>query len=170
MSSEPDSKIRNAGDTTQPTDQLGLRGRLSTNGMWVTPDYFRRRPGYLDPITGEALGLPDTDGLSAEGDDGSPAQKPTVGCPCCIGPPDTAFTEACESIFALGFDGVSRVLAGKFVRLCENDRETMKISKSKAKVAAKLRKPPLSAEEVAQMQQAVLRAYRMICITTLPTL
>jgi len=156
-SDDPDSKLRNAG----PTDQLGLRGRpaLSTNGMWVTPQFLRGRPSDTELLTG----------LPAGGDDGSPAQTPNAGCPCCIGPPDSAFAEACESIFALGIDGVSLALAEKFVRICENDRETMRISKSKAKVAVKLRKPPLSAEEVEQMQQAVLRTYRMICITS-PTL
>jgi len=143
-------------------------GRLSTGGHWVTPEYLLGRPAVADadgsfgPLAaGEsALGPPAAAGESA--------QAPTVGCPCCIGPPDTAFEDAYEGICALGLDGINTETAAKFVRLCANDRSTMRLSKNKAKLAAKLRKPPLSIEELVQMQHAVFRAYRMICTTLSP--
>ncbi|EOD39694.1 hypothetical protein EMIHUDRAFT_200284 [Emiliania huxleyi CCMP1516] len=138
-------------------------GRLSTGGHWVTPEYLLGRPAVADAdgAAGEsALGPPAAAGESA--------QAPTVGCPCCIGPPDTAFEDAYEGICALGLDGINTETAAKFVRLCANDRSTMRLSKNKAKLAAKLRKPPLSIEELVQMQHAVFRAYRMICTTLSP--
>ena len=127
-------------------------GRLSTGGHWVTPEYLLGRPAVAD----------------ADGAAGESAQAPTVGCPCCIGPPDTAFEDAYDGICALGLDGINTETAAKFVRLCANDRSTMRLSKNKAKLAAKLRKPPLSIEELVQMQHAVFRAYRMICTTLSP--
>ena len=85
------------------------------------------------------------------------------GCPCCIGPPDTDFEEAYQGILDLGICGMTSVAAQKFVRLCTNDRDTMRLSKKKRKGAAKLTRPPLSPDDVARMQRAVLVAYRMAC-------
>ena len=74
-------------------------------------------------------------------------------------PPDSAFEDAYESVAALGIDGISFELAQKFVRLCANSPQTMLLSKKKIKVVAKWRRPALSRDEIAQMQQAVLLAY-----------
>eukprot|EP00578_Thalassiosira_sp_NH16_P020096 CAMPEP_0181083320 /NCGR_PEP_ID=MMETSP1071-20121207/4095_1 /TAXON_ID=35127 /ORGANISM="Thalassiosira sp., Strain NH16" /LENGTH=164 /DNA_ID=CAMNT_0023164971 /DNA_START=5 /DNA_END=499 /DNA_ORIENTATION=+ len=100
------------------------------------------------------------------------APKPTkcgaTGCPCCIGPPDTDFEEAYQGILDLGIGGMTSVAAQKFVRLCTNDRATMRLSKKKGKAAARLTHPPLSGDDVARMQRVVLVAYRMTRVVTAP--
>ena len=98
---------------------------------------------------------------------GTESERHKPGCLCCIGPPDHAFERACAAVAALEIEGVGKPEAEKFVRLlcAQGGGDAVRLSKSKAKVAAKSIRaktsglPPLDAEALESMQAAVLDAY-----------
>ena len=78
------------------------------------------------------------------------------GCRCCF-PPDTMFEDACEKIVSLGL--CTSINAQKYVRMCGGGSGSMKLSKKKAKNAAKLGKDGLLTEDQVRLRRFVALRY-----------
>ena len=120
-------------DDEPPAPFLGVNW-IVTNGKWTAP--ATRKNGEW--VVAQSVSAARADGQQANdvdpvtvirtkggldqpilGKDGLPKR----GCLCCIGPPDTAFEDAYESIAKL-VDGINLETAQKFVRLCSNNPVT----------------------------------------------
>ena len=134
----------------------------------VEPRFGINTKGVWTSLAARSTSAPKPTKCGASSEPAPPETHGLPGCPCCIGPPDTDFEEAYQGILDLGIGGMTSVAAQKFVRLCTNDRATMRLSKKKGKAAARLTHPPLSGDDVARMQRVVLVAYRMTRVVTAP--
>jgi hypothetical protein len=96
----------------------------------------------------------------------NPLQQHKPNCLCCIGQPDPSFEKAIDTLTRLDnprISGLTRAVAESFIRLCRQSANGMRLSKSKVKVAMKLKMKfeavLFTSEEIERMQAAVLDAY-----------